>query len=88
VHHAYRTAFVTGASSGIGQRLAMLLAGDGHDLVILARRTGLLEALAARLREEHKVGVEVLTADLVPPQPGWRRPRRGWPTRTGPSSCW
>jgi short-subunit dehydrogenase len=30
----------------------MLLASDGRDLVILARRTGALEALAARLREE------------------------------------
>jgi len=67
MHHAYQTALVTGASSGIGQRLATLLAGDGRDLVILARRTGLLEALATRLREEHKVSVEVLTADLTSP---------------------
>jgi short-subunit dehydrogenase len=65
MHHAYQNALVTGASSGIGQRLAMLLAGDGRDLVIVARRTELLEALAARLREEHKVSVEVLTADLT-----------------------
>jgi uncharacterized protein len=67
MHHAYQTAFVTGASSGIGERLAVLLAADVRDLVILARRTGLLEALAARLREEHKVSVEVLTADLTSP---------------------
>jgi short-subunit dehydrogenase len=65
MHHAYQTALVTGASSGIGQRLALLLAGNGSDLVIVARRTGLLEELAARLREEHKVSVEVLTADLT-----------------------
>jgi uncharacterized protein len=65
MHHAYQTALVTGASSGIGQRLAMLLAGDGRDLVIVARRTELLEALAARLRQEHQVSVEVLTADLT-----------------------
>jgi uncharacterized protein len=65
MHHAYQNALVTGASSGIGQRLAMLLAGDGRDLVIVARRTELLDALAARLREEHKVSVEVLTADLT-----------------------
>ena len=67
MHHAYQTALVTGASSGIGQRLATLLAGDGRDLVILARRTDLLEALATQLREEHKVSVEVLTADLTSP---------------------
>src|SRR5260221_8799745 len=67
MHHAYQTALVTGGSSGIGQRLATLLAGDGRDLVILARRTDLLEALATQLREEHKVSVEVLTADLTSP---------------------
>ena len=67
MHHAYQTALVTGASSGIGQCLATLLAEDGRDLVILARRTALLEALATRLREEHKVSVEVLTADLTSP---------------------
>lgn len=67
MHHAYQSALVTGASSGIGQCLATLLAGDGRDLVILARRTALLEALATRLREEHKVSVEVLTADLTSP---------------------
>jgi uncharacterized protein len=67
MQQAYQCALVTGASSGIGQHLAMQLAADGCDLVIVARRTGLLEALAARLREEHKVSVEVLTADLISP---------------------
>jgi short-subunit dehydrogenase len=67
MHHAYRTALVTGASSGIGLRLATLLAGDGCSVVIVARRTVLLEALASRLRAEHNVSVEVLTADLTSP---------------------
>jgi len=67
MHHAYQSALVTGASGGIGHSLARLLAADGRDLVIVARRTGLLEALAGRLREEHQVSVEVLTADLTSP---------------------
>jgi short-subunit dehydrogenase len=65
MHQAYRTAFVTGASSGIGRQLAMQLAAGGCDLVILARRTGLLAELAAALRAAHEVSVEVLTADLT-----------------------
>lgn len=64
MYQAYRTALVTGASSGIGRQLAQQLAADGCDLVILARRTGLLAELAAGLRAAHKVSVEVLTADL------------------------
>jgi uncharacterized protein len=67
MHQAYGMALVTGASSGIGRQLAMQLAGDGCNLVIVARRTGLLEQVAAELRAAHHVSVEVLTADLTSP---------------------
>jgi uncharacterized protein len=67
MHQAYGTALVTGASSGIGRQLARQLAADGCDLVIVARRTGLLEQLAADLRTAHHVSVEILTADLTSP---------------------
>ena len=46
---ADRVAVVTGASSGIGQALARLLAGQGAKVVLAARRDGELEVLAREL---------------------------------------
>ena len=56
-------ALVTGASSGIGRAMAQQLAEAGTELVVVARDTARLEALA----EELPIGVEVLTADLGDP---------------------
>ena len=42
---ARETALVTGASGGIGLELALVLAENGFDLIVVARRTSELEAL-------------------------------------------
>jgi uncharacterized protein len=55
-----RAAVVTGASSGIGEAIAVELARRGHRLVLVARRTDRLHALAESLSS----GAYVLPADL------------------------
>ncbi|WP_409186643.1 SDR family NAD(P)-dependent oxidoreductase [Amycolatopsis sp. VS8301801F10] len=63
----YQRALVTGASAGIGESFAEELASRGCSLVLVARRGALLEAVAERIRERHRVEVEVLVADLADP---------------------
>lgn len=63
--NTHKTVLITGASTGIGAVYAERFAQRGHDLVLVARDNVRLEALAARLREEHSVAVDVLQADLT-----------------------
>lgn len=57
-------ALITGASGGMGAIYADRLARRGFDLLLVARNSARLEALAGRLADETGRQVETLTADL------------------------
>jgi short-subunit dehydrogenase len=61
------TALVTGASGGIGLELARLFAGDGHDLVLVARSEGKLRELGEQLEQAHGIAATVIASDLSKP---------------------
>ena len=67
-----KVAIVTGASSGLGERFARVLAGAGADVVIAARRLDRLEAVSAG--EEHLAPIECdVTSDEAAAHVSWTR---------------
>ena len=58
---------MTGASSGIGEAFAEVLAAEGFDVVLTARREARLRAVQLHLEEKYATRVEVIVEDLDQP---------------------
>src|SRR5262245_40812306 len=58
---------ITGASTGIGAALAEVFASKGHELVLVARRERLLEALAEAIAQRGHRKPQVIAIDLAEP---------------------
>ena len=61
-------AIVTGASSGIGREFVLQLADRGMNLVLVARRKSLLDALDQSLTEARGIKTKIVAADLNLPE--------------------
>ena len=59
-----RTAFISGASAGIGEATAKALASNGVNLILTARRIDKLENLKNSLEKEYKIKVKVIKIDF------------------------
>jgi short-subunit dehydrogenase len=62
-----KVTLITGASSGIGEEFARRLAGDGHNLVLVARSEKALHELCDELMLKHKIMAHYVALDLIEP---------------------
>ena len=62
-----KKALVTGGSEGIGKAIALVLAKEGCDVAICARKKDVLEATAAELRKATGRDILPIVADLLKP---------------------
>ncbi|MDO6992742.1 SDR family NAD(P)-dependent oxidoreductase [Brachyspira innocens] len=59
-----RLAFVSGASAGIGEAAARMLASNGVNLILAARRIERLESLKNQLEKEYNVKINIIKLDF------------------------
>lgn len=59
-----KTALITGASKGIGKGVALSLAAEGCNLILVARSSADLEKLSLEIRKDHQVSVNTVSLDL------------------------
>ncbi len=57
-------ACITGASAGIGEATAHILAANGYNLILIARRKDKLETLANTLKNQYKAQILIKTLDV------------------------
>jgi len=60
-----KIALVTGASVGLGRQIAIRLANEGCQLVIVARREALLHALATEIESSGRLRPMVIACDIT-----------------------
>lgn len=58
-------ALITGSSDGIGKSYAYILAKEGFNLILIARRENLLQEIKKDIEEKYKVQVIIKSVDLI-----------------------
>ncbi|TCC97957.1 SDR family NAD(P)-dependent oxidoreductase [Pedobacter frigidisoli] len=62
-----KATMITGASSGIGEAFAKRLAGENHNLLLIARSETKLKVLCEELRQLYKIEAQYIAIDLSHP---------------------
>ena len=63
-----KTALITGATSGIGLELTLLLASDGLDLILVARNEERLSEVKNELSNKYQINIKTIAKDLSKPE--------------------